>query len=96
MNLVLAAAGGTSWPDAAIAISGVVLVTVLAAVALVQIFSTFRARAAIAREDAYQALAERSATAQSATSQRLESMVTELGDVRRRTIELERMLKEVG
>jgi len=92
-------AGSTSWPDAAIAMVGIGLVAVfvLAAVVVIwQLFVSYRARAALAREEVYQKLAEETGRAQSSVAEQLESMRAELRDVRDRTVELERILKEVG
>ena len=59
-------------------------------------FATWRARMSVAREDAYRALAEESNRSHQRTADRLESVVAELSDIRQRTAELERLLKEVG
>lgn len=93
--MTVLAAAGTSWPDAAIAIAGIALVLVIAAVAIVQIFATLRARASVAREEAYRKLAERCEESLNriATDQRSGSEA--LTELTQRTGELERMLKEV-
>lgn len=59
METVMAA--GTSWPDAAIAIAGIALVMSVAVVVIWQVLSTWRARIAVTREQAYRELAERTA-----------------------------------
>lgn len=51
----------TSWPDAAIAISGVVLVGAVVVVVVWQALATWRARIAVSREAAYRKLAEETA-----------------------------------
>jgi hypothetical protein len=61
-----------------------------------QLFATWRARMSVAREDAYRSLAEESTRSQQRVADRLESVATELSDIRQRTAELERLLKEVG
>lgn len=87
---------GTSWPDAAIAIAGILLVLTIAVVVIVQVFATARARMSVQREEAYRTLAEEAADAQRRTADRLEHAAAELTDLRHRTAELERMLKDVG
>lgn len=71
---------------------GVVLLTVV----IWQLFVTWRARAALAREDEYRKLAERSIATQEQIAQELARAVEGLSDVRGRVTEMERMLKEVG
>jgi hypothetical protein len=50
----------------------------------------------VGREEAYHKLAEQATEAQSRTADCLEKAVTELIELRRRIVELERMLKEVA
>lgn len=57
---------------------------------------TWRARMSIAREAAYRQLADDSVRAQERTADRLDRAVAELTELRQRTAELERLLKEVG
>jgi hypothetical protein len=85
----------TSWTDASIAIAGIVLVMVVLSVLIWQIFSTGRTGLSAKRETAYRKLAEESKEAQERTAATLEKAVAELADLRGRTAELERMLKEV-
>lgn len=54
-------AASSSWPDAAVAIAGVALVGSVAVVVVWQALATWRARIAVAREEAYRRLAERTA-----------------------------------
>jgi hypothetical protein len=54
-------AASTSWPDAAIAIAGIALVGTIAVVVVWQALSTWRARIAVSREQAYRKLAEQTA-----------------------------------
>jgi hypothetical protein len=58
--------------------------------------ATWRARMSIAREAAYRQLADDAVKAQERTADRLDRAVAELTDLRQRTAELERLLKEVG
>lgn len=51
----------TSWPDAAVAIAGIALVGTVIVTIVWQTLSTWRARITVAREHAYQRLAEETA-----------------------------------
>lgn len=86
----------TSWPDAAIAIFGIVLVTTVLTVVIWQLFGTWRARMSVAREAAYRQLADEATAVQRRMADGLERAAAELSELRVRTAELERMLKEVG
>ena len=86
----------TSWAEASIAIAGIVFVMVVASVLIWQIFSTGRTGLSAKRENAYRKLAEESTEAQERTADTLEKAVAELAELRGRTAELERMLKDVG
>ena len=78
----------TSWPDAAVAIAGVVLVLAVSVAVIAAVASTLQARMSVQREVAYRKLAEESAEAQNRTA-------TELGELRTRTVEIERLIKAV-
>lgn len=93
--MIVAAENGTSWPDAAIAIAGIAMLVAIVFVVVSQVFSTWRARMSVAREQAYSELAEQATQAQSRTADQLETATGELSDLRARVAELERMLKEV-
>lgn len=86
----------TDWSDAAIAISGIAFITIVISVLVWQIFATGRTGLSAKRENAYQRLAEESAEAQNRTAAALETTAAELADLRQRTSELERLLKDVG
>lgn len=86
----------TSWPEAAIAIFGILFVTTVITVVVWQIFGTWRARMSVAREAAYRQLAEEATAVQRRMTETLERAAGELSELRVRTTELERMLKEVG
>ena len=90
------AAQDFSWPEASIAIAGIAFVTVVASMAIWQIFATGRTGLSAKRENAYQKLAEESADAQNRSAAGLEKPATELAELRERTAELERLLKDVG
>jgi len=85
----------TSWPDAAVAMAGVLLVICVAVALIVSIAQTVRARMSVQRETAYRKLAEDSTAAQHRTADQLERAVAELGELRSRTGELERLIKAV-
>lgn len=85
----------TSWPEAAVAMAGVFLVLAVAVALIVSIASTVRARMSVQREIAYRKLAEDSTAAQHRTADQLERAVAELGELRNRTGELERLIKAV-
>jgi type VI protein secretion system component VasK len=82
-------AAETSWSEAAIAIAGIALVGSVIVIAVWQLLATWRARMAGSRESAYRKLAEEATEAQ-------RRIADELSELRARTQELERMLKEVG
>ena len=69
---ILAATEPATWPEAAIAISGIALVASVAVVVVWQVLATWRARIAVTREEAYRKLAERTADELRAINQRLE------------------------
>ncbi|MPZ99136.1 MAG: hypothetical protein GEU80_07325 [Dehalococcoidia bacterium] len=90
------AADNTRWPEAAIAVAGIAFVTIIAAILIVQVFGTWRARMSVAREEAYRRLAEESVAAQRLAGDGLERTATKLDELEQRTAQLERLLKEVG
>ena len=90
-----AAQAATPWPEAATAIAGILMVIAIAVAVIVQGFTTARARMSIQREAAYRKLAEESADAQRRTAEQLELAISELTQLRDRTGEVERVLKEV-
>ena len=86
----------SDWADASIAIAGIAFITIVVSVLIWQIFSTGRTGLSARRENAYQRLAEESAEAQNRAAAGLEKTAAELADLRERTAELERLLKDVG
>ena len=92
---MIAQSDATEWPEAAIAIAGIVLVIAVVVVMIWQGAATLRARANVQREEAYRKLAEDSVAAQRRTSDQLERAVAELGELRLRAGELERLIKTV-
>jgi hypothetical protein len=94
-----AATGATNWPEAVIAASailaGVAMITAIVVVLVWQGLGTWRARMQTAREQAYQRLSEEMAENLRSSSEQLKRMAEELEDMRTRTAEIERLLKEV-
>lgn len=86
----------TSWPDAMIASFGIVFVTVVVSIALWQIFGTGRAAISSKGDQGYRSLAEQATATQARTAAALERLTDEVGELRTRTQELEKLLKEVG
>jgi hypothetical protein len=85
----------SSWPDAAVAMTGVLLILSIAVALIVAVASTLRARMSVQRETAYRKLAEDSTAAQHRTADQLERAIAELGELRSRTGEIERLIKAV-
>lgn len=72
------------------------LATVVAGMLVWQLGSAWRTRMAVGRERAYQELADEMAKSQRRTEGNLQRVLDELVDLRNRTAEIERVLKEVG
>jgi hypothetical protein len=66
-------AATSTWPEAAVAIAGVALVASVAVVLIWQALATWRARITVAREHAYQTLAEQTARDLQAIRRRLDA-----------------------
>ena len=102
MNLIFLAAQNDEIPEdfpaalAAIVVTMFVMVGIVIAVAIWQGMATWRARMSIAREEAYRKLAENYEATNSRTADLLASMKNDLADLRTRTAEMERLMKEVG
>jgi Tfp pilus assembly protein PilN len=75
---------------------GAVLITIVASVLVWQLVGAWRTRMAVGREHAYQELADEMAKSQRRTDTNLQRVLDEMVDLRNRTAEIERMLKEVG
>jgi hypothetical protein len=88
------------WPTAIVAASAIItvmtLVTVVVTVAIWQGLVSWRARMGAAREEAYQRLSEQAEDAQRRAADGIDRVFTELAELRQRTMEIERMLKDVG
>ena len=75
---------------------GAVLITIVASVLVWQLVGAWRTRMAVGREHAYQELVDEMAKSQRRTDSNLQRVLDEMVDLRNRTAEIERMLKEVG
>ncbi len=70
-------------------------ITTVITVIIVQVATTMRSKAALAREDEYRTLAERSVQLQEATEQRLAALEDQLGRAHSRLASIELILKQV-
>jgi uncharacterized membrane protein len=91
--------GETGWNT--IFILGIVAaVAVVLVVAMWQIFSVARtdtkARAELARDDAYRTLAREATAAQQAIADEQHKIARDLADLRERMVSVEKMMREVG
>lgn len=90
---------GTSWPDAAVVIAGILLVVVIVTALIWQIFRTGQvaiASDANSKRDASFAQAIADATAaQNTTAHRLSELSEEIKDLRGRVSAMEKLLQEV-
>ena len=84
------------WPLAIFLIGMFFAIAAVLIVLVWQGAATWRARQSVAREGAYRQLADDAIRAQERTADRLERAIAELTEIRQRTAELERLLKEVG
>ena len=75
---------------------GSVLATIVGSVLVWQLVGAWRTRMAVGREQAYQELVDEMAKSQRRTDTNLQRVLDEMVDLRNRTAEIERMLKEVG
>jgi hypothetical protein len=86
--------------ETAIAITAIVAGSLLAAIVVSilvwQLAGAWRTRMAVGREKAYQELATEMADTQRRTAAGTQQILDELSDLRARTAEIERMLREVG
>ncbi|MDW5324813.1 hypothetical protein [Plantactinospora sp. KLBMP9567] len=71
------------------------LATTVVVVVIWQAFATWPARATLAREREYRALAETAVATQEKTERRLEEVTGQLAEIRDRVTALERLLREV-
>jgi hypothetical protein len=72
-----------------------ILITVIVVALLWQGFATYRARAILAREEAYRKLAEQASTAEQKAAQEQQKIAIALDDLRLRVAAIEKILREV-
>jgi hypothetical protein len=84
-----------TWQEAVMGASGMAFTGVIVVVVIVQLAATWRARASVAREEAYRRLAEEASQAHQRTAQQLDQVLVELAALQERMGQLQRVLKEV-
>lgn len=85
----------TPWPEALVAIGGILLVTAISVVLIWQIFKTGRAGIMSGREKAYLQLVEETTELQRTIKEELGRSNEVLADLQKRVAEIERVLKDV-
>jgi hypothetical protein len=85
----------TDWPEAAIAIAGIAMVTIVASVLAWQIFATGRTGLTSRREAEYGRLVDELAAVQRETTAELQKANEALAQLRSQVRELEQGVKEV-
>jgi hypothetical protein len=95
-SLLQTADGGTDWPEAMIAVGGIAMVTIIAAIAIWQVLASWRARMSVAREEAYRKLAEESNANQERVLAQQQTIATDLSGLREKVEGIEKMLRDVG
>ncbi|TDC54721.1 hypothetical protein E1258_23625 [Micromonospora sp. KC207] len=86
---------GQDWTEVVGAIGLFTLIITVISVTIVQLASTWRAKAALAREAEYRQLAEAAVQTQEATERRLAVLDEQVGQVQTRLASIERILKQV-
>jgi hypothetical protein len=86
---------GFSWALAIFLIGMFIAIGATLSVIAWQVFSTWRAKMAVGKEQAYRLLAESTSEALDRLNRQLEATNAELAALRSHTAELERLLKEV-
>jgi hypothetical protein len=84
------------WPLAFFLVGSTAVLALAICVIAWQAFLTWRSRMSIAREEAYRNLTQDLARFQSRIADSLERSSSELIELRQRTAEVERLLKDVG
>jgi TolA-binding protein len=87
--------GIRGWQEVVGVIGIFVLLTCVITVAIWQVAASVRAKANIAREAAYQSLAERAVTAQESVDKQLADARTQITELQTRLTEMERILSQV-
>ena len=86
---------GHDWAEAVGAIGIFAFITTVITVIIVQVATTVRAKAAVAREDEYRKLAERALSLQEAIEKRLTTLDEQAGRTQTRLTSIEGILKQV-
>jgi hypothetical protein len=94
--LLQAGTDDMDWGTAAIASTSVAFFFAAVIVVAWQVGASWRARISAAREESYRKLVEDAVAWQRQATVALERMTAELTELRARTAEVERVLKEVG
>lgn len=86
---------GNDWLEVVGAIGLFTLVTTVIVVTIVQVATSWRAKATLAREVEYRKLAETAVRTQESTERQLAELGERMADLQARMSSLERILKEV-
>ena len=78
------------------AIMLLILFTIIIVVTLVQVFSTYRAKSNVMREEAYRKLSEQATAAEQKAVDEQKKITEALEEMRVRLAAIEKMLREVG
>ena len=82
-------------PGTFFALAIFVLSTIIIVVVLVQVFSSYRAKMSITREEAYRKLAEQATNAEQKSADEQQKAAKALEDIHLRLAAIEKMLREV-
>jgi hypothetical protein len=86
---------GQDWTEVIGAFGVFALTTTVVTVVVIQVAATIRAKAVLAREDAYRRLAERAVETQEATERRLTALDQQITETQARLTAIEKVLKQV-
>jgi hypothetical protein len=86
---------GDDWAEVVGAFGIFAFITTVITVMIVQVATTIRAKAALAREDEYRKLTERAVLLQEAIEKRLVALDEQAGQTQTRLTSIERILKQV-
>lgn len=90
----------SGWGSVIMAVGGMVLIGLLLALIIWQVFRTAQSKIVVAetvaRDEEYRKLAEQTATAQDKLASQQQRIADDMADLRERITAIERMLSEVG
>lgn len=86
---------GHDWAEVVGAVGIFAFITTVITAIIVQVATTVRAKAALAREDEYRKLTERAVLLQEAIEKRLVALDEQAGQTQARLTSIERILKQV-